>query len=62
MYLAILHYKAPREEVERYRSDHIAFLKKDYERSDFIVSGKMSLNFISTHLSGEKIFSMKQGL
>jgi len=41
MYLAILHYKVPREEIERHRPDHVAFLKKGYERGDFIVSGKM---------------------
>ncbi|MBY0271839.1 MAG: GrpB family protein [Alphaproteobacteria bacterium] len=41
MYLAILRYKVPEGEIERYRSDHIDFLKKGYERGDFIVSGKM---------------------
>lgn len=41
MYLAILRYKMHGEEIERYRADHIAFLKKGYERGDFIVSVKM---------------------
>ena len=41
MYLAILHYKVAREEIEPYLSAHTAFLKKGYARGDFIVSGRM---------------------
>ena len=44
MYLAILRYKVPREELEPYIPGHIAFLEEGYARGDFIVSGRMLTN------------------
>src|SRR5688572_29713784 len=41
MYLAILHYKVPREKREPYLLEHRAFLEKGYENNDFIVSGPL---------------------
>jgi GrpB-like predicted nucleotidyltransferase (UPF0157 family)/uncharacterized protein YciI len=41
MFLAILRYKVPLEEIEPYRKGHIDFLKNGYANNDFIVSGRM---------------------
>jgi GrpB-like predicted nucleotidyltransferase (UPF0157 family)/uncharacterized protein YciI len=41
MFLALLRYKVPPEELEPYIQDHIVFLKDGYAKNDFIVSGKM---------------------
>ncbi len=41
MYLAILHYKVPREEREPYLEKHRAFLQEGYAKGDFVVSGPL---------------------
>jgi GrpB-like predicted nucleotidyltransferase (UPF0157 family)/uncharacterized protein YciI len=41
MFLALLRYKVPPEEIEPYRKDHIAFLNAGYANNDLIVSGRM---------------------
>lgn len=41
MFLALIHYKVPREEIEPYLPGHISFLEEGYARGDFIVSGRM---------------------
>lgn len=41
MYIAILRYKVPSEEIEAYREGHIAFLKAEYAKNNLIVSGRM---------------------
>lgn len=44
MYLAILRYKVPREEVEPYIPEHISFLEEGYAKGNLIVSGCMLTN------------------
>ncbi len=41
MFLALIRYKVPREEIEPYIPDHVSFLKEGYANNDFIVSGRM---------------------
>src|SRR3990167_6561183 len=41
MYLAILTYKVPREELEPFLPAHFAFLDEAYDKSELIVSGRM---------------------
>ncbi len=41
MYLALLRYKVPLEEIEPYIDAHIAFLEEAYAKGTFIVSGQM---------------------
>lgn len=44
MFLAILHYKVSREDIEPYLPEHIAFLKEGYAKGDLVVSGPMLNN------------------
>lgn len=41
MYIAILRYKVPPEEVNLHREVHVAFLKAEYAKNNLIVSGRM---------------------
>ncbi len=41
MFLAILRYKVPQEEIEPYIEGHISFLKQAYANNNFIVSGQI---------------------
>lgn len=40
MFLIILTYKKPIEDIEKFLPDHIAFLDKYYEKKKFIFSGR----------------------
>ncbi|HUX80002.1 MAG TPA: GrpB family protein [Alphaproteobacteria bacterium] len=41
MFLALLRYKVPREELDAHLPAHTAFLEEGYAKNDFIVSGRM---------------------
>lgn len=41
MFLAILRYKVPREELEPFIPSHVAFLEEAYAKNNLIVSGRM---------------------
>ena len=40
MFLVVLTYKKPIEDIEQYLPEHILFLDKYYERNKFILSGR----------------------
>ena len=42
MFLVILTYKKPIEEIEIYLSEHVLFLDKYYEKKKFIFSGRQN--------------------
>ena len=42
MFLVILTYKKPLEEIEQYLSEHISFLDKYYEKKKFVFSGRQN--------------------
>ena len=40
MFVAVLTYKVPIEEVEKHLNEHVEFLKGQYEAGNFIASGR----------------------
>jgi len=40
MFVAVLTYKVPIEEVEKHLNEHVEFLKEQYEAGNFIASGR----------------------
>ncbi|GET24521.1 YciI family protein [Prolixibacter sp. NT017] len=40
MFIAVLVYKVPIEEVEKHLNEHVEFLKEQYEAGNFIASGR----------------------
>ncbi|MBI2707083.1 MAG: GrpB family protein [Proteobacteria bacterium] len=41
MFIVLLHYKVPLEDIDPYRSAHMEFLKEGYAKNVFIASGRM---------------------
>ena len=40
MYIVILTYKAPLEQIEIYLESHVLYLKKQYSKGNFLASGR----------------------